>query len=64
MTQILTKLAIGRVAAILLAAFSACTIGGAVARHIAPDGFTNRYEPPQSESQWRRQSGLITNLRR
>ena len=54
MTQILTKLGIGMVAAILLAAISTSTIGGAVAQarlgHIARDGLTNRYEPPQSET--------------
>ena len=53
MTHILAKLVIGIVAAILVAAISTST-GNAFAQarlgQIARDGLTNRYEPPQSET--------------
>ena len=49
-----TKLVIGMVAAMLVAAISTSTMGSAFAQarlgQIARDGLTNRYEPPQSET--------------
>jgi hypothetical protein len=49
-----TKLVIGMVAAMLVAAISISTMSNAFAQarlgQIARDGLTNRYEPPQSET--------------